>query len=136
MPRGPRDALRQEQRADARDRGGAPFASGLSPKGPARGRRPASAAFYGTPLVAWTPALGADAYHVQWSKKRYPFKPRRSRRHAEGFLTLGDVRRAALGPGTWWYRVRGVNFWLPTNAQFMGWSDPARIVVAKPTFLA
>ena len=32
-------------------------------------------------------------------------------------------------------RVRGVNFSLPTNAQFMGWSDPARIVVSKPTFV-
>jgi hypothetical protein len=39
-----------------------------------------------------------------------------------------------LSPGTWWYRVRGVDFALPTNAQFMGWSDPARLVVAKPTY--
>jgi hypothetical protein len=30
--------------------------------------------------------------------------------------------------------VRGINFSLPSNAQFMGWSEPARLVVAKPTF--
>jgi hypothetical protein len=30
--------------------------------------------------------------------------------------------------------VRGVSWRLPTNAQYMGWSDPTRIVAAKPTF--
>jgi len=49
------------------------FASGLSPKGLLTSGTN-SQAFYGSPLVAWTPALGATVYEVQWSKKRYPFK--------------------------------------------------------------
>ena len=83
------------------------------------------------------PALGASAYHVQWSRTRYPFKPQPNAAgsgKSEGFLTWGTSAVLPLGPGTWWYRVRGVNFSLPTNAQFMGWSEPARLVVAKPTF--
>src|SRR5205823_11124384 len=48
------------------------FATGLSSNG-----RLTSAlhttAFYGQPLVSWTPALGAEAYEVQWSKTKYPF---------------------------------------------------------------
>src|SRR5204862_543210 len=48
------------------------FASGLSPSGRLTAGK-SSQAFYGYPLVAWTPALGASAYEVQWSKTRYPF---------------------------------------------------------------
>ena len=114
--------------------GGAPFASGLSPSGRLVSATQATPRFYGNPLVAWTPALGASAYHVQWSKTRYPFKPEVSSVNTEGILTLGTSATLPLAPGTWWYRVRGVSFTLPTGAQFMGWSDPARIVVAKPTF--
>ena len=94
--------------------------------------------FYGAPLVAWTPSLGADAYHVQWSKKRSPFVPVdvswQDRGAAAGFLTFANSAVLPLQPGTWWYRVRGVSFNLPTNAQFMAWSEPARLVVSKPTF--
>ena len=36
-----------------------------------RGRRSVPS-FYGTPLVAWQPALGADQYQVQWSKTKLP----------------------------------------------------------------
>ena len=54
--------------------GGDVFASGLTPAGhlASAGDRPA---FYGSPLVAWTAALGAEVYAVQWSKTRHPFKP-------------------------------------------------------------
>src|SRR5918994_2844695 len=116
---------------------GAPFASGLSPKGRLVAASAAAPLFYGSPLVAWTPALGASAYHVQWSKIRYPFKPvayGASGGKSEGFLTWGTSAVLPLAPGTWWYRVRGIDFTLPTSAQFMGWSEPARIVVSKPTF--
>src|SRR5207302_6247199 len=66
------------------------FASGLS----SNGRLTAglnSQAFYGAPLVAWTPALGATAYEVQWSKKRYPFMPEPApqNQNALGTMTLG-----------------------------------------------
>jgi hypothetical protein len=117
---------------------GTPFASGLSPKGRLTTATGGSSSFYSSPLVAWTPSLGADAYHVQWSKKRAPFKPVdvswKDKGVASGFLTFANSAVLPLQPGTWWYRVRGVSFRLPTNAQFMAWSDPARIVVSKPTF--
>jgi hypothetical protein len=117
---------------------GSPFASGLSPKGRLTTASGSSTSFYSSPLVAWTPTLGADAYHVQWSKKRAPFTPVavnwKDKGASTGFLTLGTSAVLTLPPGTWWYRVRGVSFNLPSSAQYMGWSDPARIVVSKPTF--
>jgi hypothetical protein len=115
--------------------GGELFATGLSSKGRLVSARRTSA-FYGGPLVAWTPALAATSYEVQWSKTRYPFKPESNPANgdAPGTLTLGTAAILPLTPGTWYYRVRGFNYSLPTNAQQMSWSDPARIVVAKPTF--
>ena len=111
------------------------FASGLSPKGRLTAGT-SSQAFYGSPLVAWTPALGATVYEVQWSKKRYPFKPlpNPQNQNALGTLTLGTSYVLPLRPGTWYYRVRGFNYTLPTGAQQMSWSDRAKIVVAKPRF--
>ncbi len=111
------------------------FASGLSSSGGiTSGNRVAP--FYGSPLVAWTPALGADAYEVQWSKTRYPFRPDQDpeNQNALGRMTLGTSAVLPLKPGTWYYRVRGFSFALRTGAQEMSWSDPARIVVAKPKF--
>jgi hypothetical protein len=111
------------------------FASGLSPSGRLTAGTN-SRAFYGPPLVAWTPALGASVYEVQWSKKRYPFTPQPDPRNgnALGTLTLGTSTVLPLGPGTWYYRVRGFNYTMPTGAQQMSWSDPSKIVVAKPKF--
>ncbi len=34
--------------------------------------------------------------------------------------------------GTWYYRVRGIDYNLPTGVQQMGWSDPEKLVVTKP----
>jgi hypothetical protein len=111
------------------------FASGLSTKGRLTSGQN-SPAFYGSPLVAWTPALGASVYEVQWSKTRYPFKPLPNPQNANalGTMTLGTSAILPLAPGTWYYRVRGFNYTLPSGAQQMSWSDPARIVVAKPKF--
>ncbi len=107
----------------------APFASGLSTSGrliAAAGNRPS---FYGAPLVAWRPALGASAYEVQWSKARYPFKPRGKK------ITLSTSATLPLTPGVWYYRVRGINFSLPTTAAGrMSWSDPVELNVARPVF--
>jgi hypothetical protein len=109
------------------------FATGLSSDG-----RLTSAvhttAFYGQPLVSWTPALGAEAYEVQWSKAKYPFTPEAAPSGGLGFMTFATSAVLPVGPGTWWYRVRGFDFSLPTGAQQMSWSDPARLVVAKPKF--
>jgi hypothetical protein len=112
----------------------APFATGLSSTG-----RLTSAAqtkmFYGAPLVAWTPAFGAGIYEVQYSKKAYPFTPQIDPRTSKpGIMTFATSDVLPLGPGTWYYRVRGIDFNLPTGVQQMSWSDPQKLVVAKPTF--
>jgi hypothetical protein len=110
-----------------------PFATGLS----ATGRLTSAAstsAFYGQPLVAWTPALGAQNYQVQWSQKApgatssYPFKA------AGTIMTTSTSAVLPLAPGTWYYRVRGFDYNLPTGVQQMSWSDPQQLVVTKPTF--
>lgn len=114
--------------------GGDAFASGLSPTG-----RLASAqdtpTFYGSPLVAWTPALGAETYAVQWSKKRQPFVPETDPASgALGMMTLNTSAILPLEPGTWYYRVRGYDYSLPESAQAMSWSEPQKVVVTRPTF--
>jgi hypothetical protein len=111
------------------------FASGLSASGRLTSAGSTSK-FYGNPLVAWTPAYGAYAYEVQWSKTRYPFRPQPDSQNGKalGTMTTGTSAVLPLSPGTWYYRVRGFNFSLRTGSQQMSWSDPAKIVVAKPRF--
>jgi hypothetical protein len=117
------------------------FASGLSSKGRLTSARHTSS-FYGSPLVSWTPALGAMVYAVQWSKTSYPFAPQVDpATQAVGILTPGTSAVLPLTPGTWYYRVRGYDYSLPSgdagdpvNSQAMSWSDPVKIVVAKPQF--
>ncbi len=104
-----------------------PFASGLSPKGRLFSAVRSSPSFYGTPLVAWEPVLGAQEYEVQWSKTANPWRP------------LGSIKTPAtssllpLEPGTWHYRVRGYNHSLLKRPQ-MTWSSATAVRVAKPTF--
>ena len=73
---------------------------------------------------------------MQWSKTRYPFKPQPNpqNQNALGTMTLTTSVVLPLAAGTWYYRVRGFNLNLPTGAQQMSWSDPSKIVVAKPKF--
>ena len=104
---------------------GSVFATGLSAAGRlVSGMR--APKFYGQPLVAWTPALNAVAYEVQWSKKAYPFKP------VGAHFTLATSQVLELRPGTWYYRVRGYDYNLPAGSQEMGWTSPTKIVVAAP----
>src|SRR5207248_1848597 len=107
----------------------APFVSGLSPTGKLFSATTTTPSVYGAPLVSWQPALGAGAYEVQWSKTRYPFKIA-----ATPILTYGTSATLPLTPGTWYYRVRGLNLGLPGGARAMGWSEVIGIVVAKPKF--
>ena len=107
--------------------GGSPFVSGLSPSGrllTSSQRRPI---VYSTPLVAWKPATGATAYEVQWSKSRYPWRPNGSK------VTLSTSSLLDLGPGTWYYRVRGLNQAQLRKAE-MAWSLPVRVKIARPSF--
>jgi hypothetical protein len=114
--------------------GGEAFASGLSPDGKLESAGEAPS-FYGAPLVAWTPALGAETYAVQWSKTRHPFKPEADPATlALGMMTLNTSAVLPLEPGTWYYRVRGYDYSLPETAQAMSWSDPQKIVATRPTF--
>jgi hypothetical protein len=107
--------------------GNAPFATGMSPRGllVSAGRR--APTFYGTPLVAWQPALGAEEYQVEWSRSGYPWR------------RLGSLRTAAtsallpLTPGRWHYRVRGLNRDAVSRPE-MAWSVPMRLDIARPVF--
>jgi hypothetical protein len=105
-----------------------PFVSGLSPQGKLTSATNARPQFYGQPLTAWLPIMGADQYEVQWSKKVYPWKAAGSQ------LTWGTSMTLPLTPGTWFYRVRGIDFLMMGSKTQMSWSDPVRVVVTKPRF--
>jgi hypothetical protein len=109
-------------------RSGSPFVSGLSPRGRLTAATKARPSFYGSPLVAWEPALGADQYQVQWSRTRYPWRTQGDK------LTYATSSLLPVTPGRWWYRVRGINFSLPGTARAMTWSAPVELTVTKPTF--
>jgi hypothetical protein len=113
----------------------ASFASGLSPSGRLVAASSKSPTFYGHPIVSWTPALGAWAYQVQWSRTRYPF---RAELHptflTPGVLAVATSATLPVSPGTWYYRVRGINYQLAEGSQQMSWSDPAKVVVVRPKF--
>jgi hypothetical protein len=104
---------------------GRAFASGLSASGRLVSRMQ-TAKFYGQPLVAWNPAVNASGYELQWSKKPYPFKV------VATHLTFATALVLNLKPGTWYYRVRGFDYNMPTGDQKMVWSSPTKIVVAAP----
>jgi hypothetical protein len=106
----------------------APYVSGLSPNGALFSAKRARPTVYGTPLITWEPALGADYYDVQWSKRLDPWTPVGSAQ------TAGTALTPSLAPGTWYYRVRGMNTSVPGNKPQMSWSDPASLKIAAPSF--
>ena len=68
---------------------------------------------------------------MQWSKSWYPFRPAGAR------LTFAtSLAWLPLRPNTWWYRVRGFDYNLPTGAQAMAWSAPIRLMVSAPKLQA
>jgi hypothetical protein len=110
------------------------FATGLSSTGKLVSADD-NTTFYGQPLVSWTPALGATAFEVQWSKTAKPFVAEPiPGSGVKGYMTTNTSLVLPVTAGTWYYRVRGYDYSLPTKAQQMSWSDVAKIVVAKPTF--
>jgi hypothetical protein len=108
---------------------GAPLISGLSMNGRLVSASRTQAVFSGSPVAAWNPAAGAHAYQVQWSKRAEPFQPA-----AKAIQTFATSAVLPLAPGRWHYRVRGLNLSLPKGAQPLSWSDPVKVVVAKPRF--
>jgi hypothetical protein len=107
---------------------GAPYASGLSPDGKLVAASKPSPRFYGQPLVSWQPLESAGQYEVQWSKRAYPWVTAGSQ------LTWGTSATLPLAPGTWYYRVRGLDYLLLGTKTAMSWSDPVKLVVTKPRF--
>jgi hypothetical protein len=107
--------------------GDTPFATGMSTRGLMISADRKTPTFYGTPLVAWQPALGAETYEIQWAKSGYPWK------------TLGTTTTAAtsallpLTPGRWYYRVRGLNADAVSKPQ-MAWSAAVQLDIARPVF--
>jgi hypothetical protein len=104
-----------------------PYATGLSPSGKLVSASRGKISFYGSPLVAWTAAPSASSYVVEWSKSAYPWRP------AGHVHTPATSAVLPLTPGTWYYRVRGVDESIPGN-QNMQWSGVARVRIAEPTF--
>jgi hypothetical protein len=106
----------------------APFASGLSPEGKLVAAASSKPKFYGQPLIAWQPTLATDQYEVQWSRTRYPWRTAGSK------LTWATSLTLPLSPGTWYYRVRGIDSLLTGSKPQLTWSNPVRLVVTKPRF--
>ena len=107
---------------------GAPYSSGLSPKGGLRAATVKTPTFFGAPLVAWKPVLGASFYEVQWSKTAYPWRPRAN------LYTYSTQTTLPLQPGKWYYRIRGIDLFVPPGAAQLAWSEKMAVVVAKPKF--
>jgi hypothetical protein len=106
---------------------GTPYVSGLTPGGrllASAGRRPV---VYSTPLVAWRPVVAATAYEIEWSRTKYPW------RHAGSLVTRSTSAVLKLGPGLWYYRVRGMNA-AQIGVSAMTWSAPAAVRIVRPTF--
>ena len=106
----------------------APFASGLSPEGKLVAAANSTPKFYGAPLIAWQPTVATDEYEVQWSHKKYPWRTVGKQLTPATSLTL------PLAPGTWYYRVRGLDFLISGSKPQLSWSDPVKLVVTKPRF--
>jgi hypothetical protein len=107
-----------------------PYVSGLSPFGELIAAQTARPSFYRAALATWQPAAGAIQYEVQWSRSRYPWKT------AANTLTYStSTVLSGLAPGTWYYRVRGIDPYVPGQLKQMTWSAPVQIRLVKPKFL-
>jgi hypothetical protein len=71
--------------------------------------------------------VGATQYEVQWSRVKYPWRKRGSRK------TFATTAVLKLRPGLWYYRVRGLNA-AQVGTPAMSWSTPVAVKVARPKF--
>ena len=107
-----------------------PYVTGLSPTGRLISAATNHTQFYGSPLVAWTASPAAAAYDVQWIRSQKQPKDWSSAGRLRTFATSAAL---PVGPGTWWYRVRGIDDSVPGNRE-MRWSAPNGVQVANPVF--
>jgi hypothetical protein len=105
-----------------------PYATGLSPAGKLVPATKTNPVFYGPPLVAWEPVLGANEYDVQWSRTINPW-----RAEPGALKTAATSAVLPLTAGRWYYRVRGLNYMLPGKPE-MTWSQALSIRISKPKF--
>jgi hypothetical protein len=106
------------------------FITGLSRTGRMTSSRVShSPRMWGTPLITWQPVLGAGGYEVQLSHSNNPFQ-------SVGNSILTPVTSVVLSPepGTWYYRVRGLNLQMPSGARGMSWSNVRMVRIGKPSF--
>ena len=107
-----------------------PFASGISRFGDLVAATSMAPTFYRATLIAWEPAKGATGYEVQWSPTRSPWHAKPSIFTASTATLLDQ-----LTPGVWYYRVRGIDPYVPGPVKQMTWSTPVKITIARPKFL-
>ncbi len=108
-------------------RSGGAYVSGLTPKGRLLASAGATPVVYSSPLVAWRPVVAATAYEIEWSRTVYPW------RRAGHRITQSTASVLNLGPGRWYYRVRGLNP-MQIGVSSMTWSKPVAVTVSRPTF--
>jgi hypothetical protein len=65
---------------------------------------------------------------VQWSHTRYPWRTAGSQE------TWGTSATLPLTPGTWFYRVRGLDALMIGSKPQLSRSAPVKLVVTKPRF--
>jgi hypothetical protein len=112
--------------------GRSPYASGLSASGELIAAKSPTPTFYRAALIGWEPAPGAIGYEVQWSKTKSPWK-----RASTGpvYTAATSLLLDSLTPGTWYYRVRGIDPYVRGPFKQMSWSAPVAIKIARPKFL-
>ena len=83
------------------------------------------------PLITWQPAIGAQSYEIELSRKSYPWKAVRKQ---TSIVTSAVLNLTRSDVGTWFYRVRGVNPNLVAGAQKMTWSAAVKIRITGDEF--
>ena len=105
-----------------------PYATGLSPSGRARLREPREDLVLREPARGLERRAGGEHLRRRVEQDRVPVAARRAREDA------GDLGGAAAQPGTWCYRVRGVNPSIPGNHEHAVVAHGAEVQIAKPTY--
>ena len=106
---------------------GIPFASGLSPSGKVVSATKDVPSFFQRVVVAWKPVATARKYEIQFSKKKRAWKTLKRK------FTAGTQLQVRLSPGTWFYRIRGLDTSLP-GSPGLSWSEPVELKMVPPTF--